>query len=127
MKVIVPDTGVLIDGRITELVAKQEEAGATVKVIVPYAAVAELEFQANSGREIGFAGLNELKKLSELAKHSKLQLEFLGERPNGFEIERARFGEIDPKIRELAKQHGATLLTTDKVQTEVAAAEGIEV
>ncbi|MBI3587979.1 Flp pilus assembly complex ATPase component TadA [Candidatus Micrarchaeota archaeon] len=127
MKIIVPDTGVLIDGRITELVEKQGESGASVRVIVPYAAVAELEFQANSGRETGFAGLQELKRLSELGKHGKITIEFAGERPDAFEIERARYGEIDAKIRELAKKSGGTLLTTDKVQREVAAAEGIEV
>ena len=49
MKILIPDTGVLIDGRISELIAK--EGGKPVKVAVPNAAVAELEFQANSGRK----------------------------------------------------------------------------
>ncbi len=124
MKTIVPDTGVLIDGRITELLQKQKDP---LTVIVPHAAVAELEFQANSGREIGFAGLEELRKLSELAKSGTIFIEFLGERPSGFEIERARFGEIDAKIRLMARDKQAELWTTDKVQSKVAAAEGIAV
>lgn len=127
MKVIVPDTGVLIDGRISELVSKELAEGNAVKICVSQSAVAELEFQANSGREIGFAGLAELKKLSQLAKDGKITLEFSGSRPNAFEIDRARYGEIDAKIRELAHSLNATLLTTDKVQREVAEAEGIRV
>ena len=64
MKIIVPDTGVLIDGRITELLLKEKDS---VRVVVPQSVVAELEFQANSGKEIGFAGLAELKALNALA------------------------------------------------------------
>ena len=89
--------------------------------------VAELEFQANSGREIGFAGLDELKRLSDLAKEKKILLEFTGGRPNAFEIENARFGEIDAKIRSIAKDNNAVLVTTDRVQQRVAEAQGIEV
>ena len=126
-KAIVPDTGVLIDGRISELVEKEWAGGHQVKIIVSYSVIAELEYQANSGREIGVAGLAELKKLSELAKTGTVTLEFAGERPSAFEIERARFGEIDSKIRSLAKAFSATLLTTDKVQRQVAEAEGIDV
>ncbi len=127
MKVLVPDTGVLIDGRISELVSKEATASKT-RVVVHYAVVSELEYQANVGRETGFAGLQELKKLSEAAKTSdRLEVHFEGVRPKTEEIERARFGEIDAMIRELAKKAGGTLLTTDKVQREVASAEGIDV
>jgi ATPase len=128
MKVIVPDTGVLIDGRITEMIQKEEEASSgPIKIVVSHSSLAELEYQANVGRETGFAGLQELKRLSEMAKTQRIVLEFTGERPNAFEIEHARFGEIDSKIRATARQLSGTLLTTDKVQREVAAAEGIPV
>ncbi|HII38768.1 TPA: Flp pilus assembly complex ATPase component TadA [Candidatus Micrarchaeota archaeon] len=122
-RTIVPDTGALIDGRITEILAEHPNA----RVMVAESAVAELEFQANSGREIGFAGLEELKRLSDLAKQGKVVLEFAGERPNSFEIENARFGEIDAKIRGLAKESRGTLVTTDQVQYRVAQAQGIDV
>ncbi|MEK6924434.1 MAG: ATPase, T2SS/T4P/T4SS family [Candidatus Micrarchaeota archaeon] len=125
MKIIVPDTGVLIDGRVSELVAREKDE--RIKVCVSHSSVAELEFQANSGREIGFAGLAELKRLSKLAREGIVELEFSGSRPNSFEIERAKFGEIDAKIRDLAASLGATLFTTDKVQREVAEAEGVRV
>ncbi|MEW5956063.1 MAG: PINc/VapC family ATPase [Candidatus Micrarchaeota archaeon] len=122
-KTIVPDTGALIDGRVSKLLEEHAKA----RVIVSESVVAELEFQANSGREIGFAGLEELKRLSDLAKQGKILLEFAGARPNAFEIENARFGEIDAKIRAVAKESNAVLVTTDRVQYRVAEAQGIEV
>lgn len=123
-RIIVPDTGVLIDGRITEILSKEKES---VKVVVNKSVVAELEYQANSGREIGFAGLEELERISELAKQKKITLEFIGDRPNAFEIKQARYGEIDSKIRGIAKELNGVLYTTDKVQARVAQAEGIQV
>ncbi len=126
MKIIVPDTGALIDGRITQKLAAEKTKA---KVVISKAALSELEYQANSGREIGFTGLDELKKISALAQAGKIELEFAGERPTNFEIERARFGEIDASIRAIAKSLGenAILVTTDKVQTLVSEAEGIAV
>ena len=58
--ILVPDTSVLIDGRITSMIKAGEYKGATI--IVPEAVIAELEAQANNGREIGFSGLNELQQ-----------------------------------------------------------------
>ena len=56
----------------------------------------------------------------------KIVLEFTGERPTAFEISRARFGEIDSKIRGVARELNAVLYTTDRVQFEVASAESIQ-
>jgi len=57
LKKIVPDTSVIIDGRISEILKKTPE----VEVIIPEAAIFEIEYPANSGKEVGFEGLNELK------------------------------------------------------------------
>ena len=62
---LVPDTSVVIDGRITSLIKTGEYTDATI--IIPEAVVAELEAQANQGREIGFSGLTELQALCKLA------------------------------------------------------------
>ncbi len=122
MKRIVPDTGVLIDGRISELLAKGHDE---IELVIARSTIAELEYQANVGKEVGFAGLDELRKLQELQKQRKINIRFEGERPTAFEIRNARFGEIDSKIRGLAKDLDATLMTTDAVQSRVAQAEGI--
>ncbi len=125
MKKIVVDTSALINGIVSGRVESGEWHG--VHVIVPHAAMAELEHQANEGRETGFVGLSEVKKLAELARAGFIKLEYAGDRPTPEEIERAKMGAIDAKIRELARQEGATLVTCDYVQAEVARAYGIPV
>jgi len=121
----VPDTSVLIDGRITKLVDDGELRGATI--IVPEAVVSELEAQANQGREIGFKGLNELKALAERNRSGEIELVFTGRRPTADEIKLAAVGEIDAMIRTVAVENGATFMTSDVVQSEVARAKGLDV
>ena len=68
---IVPDTSAVIDGRITQMIRTGEYKGAII--IIPEAVVAELEAQANQGREIGFSGLTELQDLSRMAKEGTIE------------------------------------------------------
>ncbi|MFH1285466.1 MAG: PINc/VapC family ATPase, partial [Candidatus Micrarchaeota archaeon] len=125
-KTVVPDTSVVVDGRITELVRNGEFKGC--RVILPNAVIAELEHQANMGRETGFNGLEEVKALSDLSQEQQIELEYAGERPTINEVRGAkRRGDIDAKIRAMAKENNALLVTSDKVQNEVARAEGIDV
>src|SRR5450756_3070617 len=93
----VPDTSVLIDGRITKLIDDGELSGATI--IIPEAVISELEAQANQGREIGFKGLNELKSLAERKRSGEVDLIYVGRRPTADEIKLASVGEIDAMIR----------------------------
>ncbi|MDD4132718.1 MAG: PINc/VapC family ATPase [Methanocorpusculum sp.] len=123
--ILVPDTSVVIDGRVTALLEKGEYRDATI--IIPEAVFAELEAQANQGREIGFSGLAELQKLCVLAKQGKITLQYVGERPRLEQVKLAGGGEIDSMIRAVAIEHGATFLTSDYVQAEVARAKGLEV
>jgi ATPase len=122
---IVPDTSVIIDGRITGKVESGDFGNA--EVIIPEAVVAELEAQANQGREIGFNGLQELKKLNELAKKKKITLKYAGKRPTLEQIKLASSGEIDSMIRSVATKRNAVFATSDIVQSEVARAKGLEV
>lgn len=124
MKVYVPDTSVLIEGIVSKLIENKEIAGT---IIVHNASVSELESQANSRREIGFLGLDELKKLQELKKEGKIDLRFTGLRPTHDQIKHAKSGEIDALIRNMAFEEGATLITADIVQAESAKAFGLEV
>ncbi len=117
----VPDTSVLVDGRLTELV--QEEKGC--EVLVPLAALAELEAQANRGDETGFAGLDELRALQDMALRDECSLRFVGRRPTADEIDRADTGAIDALIRDAALEHQATLVTSDRVQAYAASAHGV--
>ncbi|MDD1668675.1 MAG: PINc/VapC family ATPase [Methanomicrobiales archaeon] len=122
---IVPDTSAVIDGRITQMLKTGEYKGAVV--IIPEAVVAELEAQANQGREIGFSGLTELQDLSRMAKEGTIELRFVGERPSLDQVKLASGGEIDALIRKVAIEHEAQFITSDVVQAEVARAKGLNV
>lgn len=121
----IPDTSVIIEG----LVSRQLESGEleTKNIIIHEAVMAELESQANKNRETGFLGLEEIKKIRNLSKEKKFELDFKGNRPGDFEIKFAKSGEIDSLIRELARQENGTLITADIVQSKVAEAKGIQV
>ncbi|MCK9630033.1 MAG: PINc/VapC family ATPase [Methanoregula sp.] len=123
--ILVPDTSVLIDGRITSMIKAGEYKGATI--IVPEAVIAELEAQANNGREIGFAGLNELQQLSKMAEEKIIELKFSGVRPTLEQVKLASGGEIDAMIRHIAIENNARFITSDNVQSEVARAKGLDV
>ncbi|MCC7550510.1 MAG: PINc/VapC family ATPase [Methanobacterium sp.] len=120
---IVPDTSVIVDGRITRIVQEEDYKGC--EVIVSEAVVSELENQANKGRDSGYNGLEELKNLQKLHGEGKIHLSYVGRRPTLEEISLARGGEIDAMIRDTAGENKATLITSDKVQREVAEAQGL--
>ena len=122
---LVPDTSVVIDGRITNLIDTGEYNGA--QIIIPEAVVAELEAQANQGREIGFSGLTELQELCKLAERGVISIEFVGSRPTLEQVKLASGGEIDSLIRKVAIDYDARFITSDIVQSEVAKAKGLDV
>jgi ATPase len=102
-----------------------EYKGATI--IVPEAVIAELEAQANNGREIGFSGLNELQQLCKMAEEKTIELKFSGIRPTLEQVKLASGGEIDAMIRHIAIENAARFITSDSVQAEVARAKGLDV
>ena len=122
---LVPDTSVIIDGRITSLIRQGDCPDA--EVIIPEAVVAELESQANQGREIGFSGLAELQRLDRMAGEGLCTVRFVGVRPSLDQVRLAAGGEIDAMIRAAAHEHDALFVTSDRVQSEVARAKGLQV
>jgi len=122
---IVPDTSVIIDGRITARLKAGEFESA--RLIISEALISELEAQANRGRETGFKGLEELKELSDIAKRGEITLVFTGKRPSLEQIKLASGGEIDAMIRAVAVENNALFITSDRVQSEVARAKGLNV
>jgi len=120
---LVPDTSVIIEGIVSEKIRKKELS--VKEVIIHEAVLAELEHQANLNRTIGFLGLDEIKRIRELA--TNFELKFGGARPKTFEIRDASLGEIDSLIRELAYSEDATLITSDSVQFKVAEVKKVKV
>ncbi|MDX1534074.1 MAG: PINc/VapC family ATPase [Thermoplasmata archaeon] len=122
---IVPDTSVVVDGRITNIVRRKQKGSA--EVIVPEAVVAELEAQADRGQETGYKGLEELGELAQLADEGAITLRYVGSRPTLEDIKLAGGGAIDAAIRSVAEEEGATLITSDWIQARVAEAKRIPV
>lgn len=122
---IIPDTSAIIEGALSRLVEENELD--YPEIIVPEAAVCELEHQANANMEKGFKGLKELQKLQKAQDAGELALTFKGKRPTSYDIHYAKSGEIDAIIRDLARSEFGTLVTNDKVQAETAKAQGIPV
>ncbi len=119
---LVPDTSIIIEGLLSERIKNKEIK--VQEVIIHEAVIAELEHQANMGKAIGFLGLDEIKRIRDLAKD--FQVSFKGKRPSAAEIRHASLGEIDSLIRQLAWDEDAILMTSDKVQSEVALAKGMK-
>lgn len=120
---VVPDTSVIIDGMLSKMLQKGELS--TNAILVHEAVLAELEHQANQEKAKGYLGIEELKRLHELAEKYKFELQYSGMRPSPQTIKYASLGEIDAMIRQLAFENDADFLTGDKVQHRVAEARGI--
>lgn len=124
IKVFVPDTSVIIEGIVSNMINEGKIWG---RLVIHRAVVAELEHQANVGRETGIVGLEELKNIRKLCAEKGIELEFAGVRPNMTQIRYAKLGEIDAMIRGLAWDLNGVLISSDKVQSEIAKALGIDV
>ncbi len=124
IKRIVPDTSIIIDKKLSELIKQNKLKD--VEIVIPAAVLDELQAQASHGREIGFIGLNELKNLRELAKEKGLKLRFTGKRPSLEDIQLSKAGRMDAIIRDVAKDESAEFFTADYVQALVGEAEGVK-
>ncbi len=123
MSKIVLDTSVIING----LLKTQIDSGniRNSEIIIPQAVIDELQSQASQKKDQGFLGLQEIKEIQNLSKNFGLEISIQGNHPSLDEIRMAGKGKIDSLIMDIAKQHQATLYTSDKVQHLVAQTEGI--
>ena len=120
---ILPDTSIIIEGYLSENMQQID----CEEIVIHEAVIAELESQANKGRDVGSQGLEEIKKIREISEKTDTTITHEGNRPGDFEIKFAKSGEIDNLIRDLCIEKKATLFTADKVQANVAEAKGIDV
>lgn len=123
--IIVPDTSVVIDGRVSVKIKSGEFRGA--EVVIPEAVVSELEAQANKGREIGYKGLDELSELRRLADKGEISLSFRGVEPTLEEIKLSKEGRVDALIRSTALEVGGLFVSEDRIQSIIAEAKGLQV
>ncbi|NHJ40405.1 MAG: ATPase, partial [Asgard group archaeon] len=97
------------------------------EVIIPRIVISEIENMANNHRAKGFDGLEELKNLRFECKHHGIKITLAGERPILDEIKLASSGELDAKIRDIARDHNAVIFTGDKILVSMCEIEGIDV
>src|SRR3989338_2542681 len=98
---IVPDTSIIISGVLVKEIGKKEIQN--VEVIIPEFVLEELRAQASKGREIGFRGLEEIKRLRELEKSGIISIRKTERRQTMEEIQLAKYGRIDALIMDIAK------------------------
>ena len=122
---IVPDTSVIINQILTEKIEKGEIKNS--EIIIPIAVLDELQAQASKNQEIGFLGLEELKKIKDISAKKKIKFRYLGTRPSFEDIKLSRSGRIDAIIRDESIKNDAILFTGDYVQAIVAEAMGAKV
>src|SRR3989344_4818498 len=123
MQKIVPDTSVLISGVITGMIEKGELKDA--EIIIPEFVIEELRAQASKGRETGFRGLEEIKRLRSM-ESDRIKIVRMGRRQTMEEIQLAKYGRIDALILDVARDENAVLFTSDYVQASVAEAENVK-
>lgn len=124
MSKIVADTSVIINGQLIS----QIESGSirNFEIIIPQAVFDELQSQASKKKEQGFVGLEKIRKLKSFSGSHGLTIVVTGSHPSSDDVKLASSGRIDSLIVDMAKQHGAILYTSDRVQYLVAQAEDVE-
>lgn len=124
-RTLVPDTSVLVSGRLSHLVEQGELE--RVEIVIHEAVLAWLEQQAIQGRETGVTGIDEVARLQELAGPGELAIRFEGERPLPADLENETDLEVRGLARELAADLDGELVTSDRVQSHVSRARGLSV
>ena len=69
------DTSVIIEGKIPDIL--RDRISANSQIIIPIAVLDELQAQASTNRPQGIEGLLQIKKIRDVCKTSKINLEFV--------------------------------------------------
>jgi ATPase len=102
------------------------EISAGDEVVIPIAALDELQSQASTSKEHGMVGLIEIKRIREQCSLKNINLRCSGSRPDLDQIRLAKHGRIDSIIKDVALEENAVLITADYVQSLVAEAQGVK-
>ncbi len=119
-----PDTSVIVDGRFRNFINGIDSDSC---IIFSETMLSEVEHQANQNRSVGFAALEEMKKIRSIAEKKGISLEVRGKRPLEWQMKNGKSGELDSAIRNDAWELNATLVTGDRVQGDLALIKGINV
>jgi ATPase len=119
-----PDTSTIINGQFLKYVKEQDNID---EIILSRVVLAEIENMANQAKSTGMVALEELQRMRDFCAEKGIGMIIDGHRPNAYQIRGAPAGELDSKIRELAEEYQAVLITSDRVMAEIGKAEGLAV
>ncbi len=119
IKIIIPDTSVIIDGAFSHLLSEETN----IKIVIPYAVVDELHSLALRKRELGGFGIDELGKIRSICDKKNIVIIFEGERLSDVHLRQNEL--IDNIIIGVAKDNKGVLYTSDVIQNKVAKIQGV--
>jgi ATPase len=122
IKKIAPDSSVIIEGKVSELIENKSIKAS--EILIHDSLISALEHAADEEKSIGYLGLDEINKLKRLMKD---KLKIKGKKLSSFELRHSTLSDIDPLIRQMAYDEDSTLLTSDKVRALAAESSGIKV
>ena len=119
-----PDTSAFLRGSLREAIRRGDIKG---KILVHTLIVAHFEYLAKKGVSEGLTGLQEVKAVRRAVEEKGVELEFTRDLPQGYRV--MPDPEMPPNglLRDLALEWNATLVTSDEVACEAAAAMGVRV
>ncbi|WP_069806418.1 PINc/VapC family ATPase [Vulcanisaeta thermophila] len=121
--VYIPDTSVLIDGSLKEAILRGNVRG---RILIHTELIRKFEDEARSGSALGWLGIKELNYIVETVGKLGIEdvsIEYISALPRS--MTRPDQRSVDELVRELARELGATLITSDALSHEIAKAMGI--
>ncbi|MFB6469935.1 MAG: PINc/VapC family ATPase [Vulcanisaeta sp. AZ3] len=122
--VYVPDTSVFLDGSLKEAILKGSIRG---RILVHTEIIRRFESEARAGGALGWLGIRELNNITEPISRFNSEgttIEYVSIIPKS--IMRLDQHTVDEVVREMARELGATLITSDEMNLEIAKAMGVE-
>ncbi len=119
------DTSVIINGRLTKMIKLKKLNNH--EIIIPELVMGVLQALASKGRETGYVGLEEIKKIKKMTEEHNIRLNFYGARQTYEDILLAKSGRIDAMIIDIASETNSTLMTSDLLQATIAEIKGLQV
>ncbi len=124
-EVYIPDTTVFLDGTLKELIVKGYLRG---KVLISSLIIRKFEEDSKRGSALGLLGIREVSDITTTVKKLGLEdyvkVEFINMVPKGYSIH--DIDKVDEIVRELAREMGATLITSNEVTAMICSATGIK-
>lgn len=117
-----PDHTAIVEGAVSKLLISGKISPLS-KLFIHKLLISYIEKEASEGKAIGLAGLEELKKIREIAKKVNVDVEVVGEVPRT--VAQLDYLTLSSILRDAALNLDAVLITGDKLLNEAAEAAGI--